>query len=261
MEFPLSASQVNRWLRCPRSYYLHYVARIPPEFTAVPLALGSAVHSAIAWWHDEKIAGRTPANDDVLQVFAADWEAENENDVRYQGDETPASVGAVGEQLVQIYVARMCDEPIIASEVPFEIDVPSGDGYQVKGYFDAVAAGHRLIEIKTSSRRPSPVDLELRPQLGIYRAAYEQIHGVEPDVLVVTLLKHKKPAIEITPVPPIDGAFFLGVVRDVGRAIDSGSFPANPSIQNCPRCEHRRACDELRAMPDTRSARGVDVAA
>ena len=52
--------------------------------------------------------------------------------------------------------------------------MPGGDGYRVRGYFDSLGPEHRLFELKTSARRPSVADLELRPQLGIYRAAYEE---------------------------------------------------------------------------------------
>ncbi len=51
--------------------------------------------------------------------------------------------------------------------------------------------------------------------LGFCRTAYAFLDDIaEPDVYVVTLLKQKKPAIEITPVPPTDNGFFR---RGAGR--------------------------------------------
>src|SRR5262245_58323832 len=89
-----SASQLTSYTVCPRKYAFHYVYEREPEFTSTSLVLGSAVHSAVGWWHEERIQGRTPTLARARDVFVADLTAETvDQDIRWK-TATPASLEA-----------------------------------------------------------------------------------------------------------------------------------------------------------------------
>src|SRR5688572_20236335 len=67
-----SASQLVSYAMCPRKYAAQYVYGVEPEFTSLPLVLGSVVHSGIEWWFGERLEGRSPTIDQALDVVCAD---------------------------------------------------------------------------------------------------------------------------------------------------------------------------------------------
>lgn len=250
MNVPLSASQITTYLMCARKYLLRYVLGLPPEFKSAALAFGSAVHSAIEWFHSEKIDGRTPDVADVVRTFRSDWSSEQETGVAYDDDQSAAGMEVMGVALIELYVARMATENILATEVPFEVplvDPDTGEVFDVRlrGYFDALMGepgAETLVEVKTTARRFDAGTLKRKVQLAAYRYAFKQVRGRTPDVKVVALVKTKRPAIEVQNVPEtLPEAFFVKLAVDIARAVDAGVFPANPSWA-CDGCEHAKAC-------------------
>ena len=65
----LSATALTTYLMCPRKYGFRYVERIPPEFQAGAFAFGRAVHSALEWFHGEKIIGKVPEPEAAVAIF------------------------------------------------------------------------------------------------------------------------------------------------------------------------------------------------
>ena len=53
----LSSSQLNLYLQCSLKYKFQYVDGLPRPCKASGLAFGSALHSALAWFHKELAAG------------------------------------------------------------------------------------------------------------------------------------------------------------------------------------------------------------
>lgn len=84
-----SASQLVQYAMCPRKYAFSYVYGFEPEFRSTALVLGSAMHSAIAWWFAEKLDGRRPTLDQADGVLSADLLAGSAGtDMRWK-DATP----------------------------------------------------------------------------------------------------------------------------------------------------------------------------
>ena len=71
-----SASQLVSYTMCPRKFECQYVLGLEPEFRSTSLVLGSAFHSAIGWWHEERLAGRAPTVEAAATILSADLAAE-----------------------------------------------------------------------------------------------------------------------------------------------------------------------------------------
>ena len=56
----VSATQLNLYLMCSLKYRFVYVDRLPRPFKPVELALGTAFHAAIEWWHKQRKQGNSP---------------------------------------------------------------------------------------------------------------------------------------------------------------------------------------------------------
>ena len=244
----LSASQITTLLACARKYAFRYVENVPPESHSSALAFGSAVHSALDQFHTERLDGTYPDLDAIVRTFRADWAYECEKPIAWKDGETADDLGAMGEALVRLYVERFRDLPIVATEARFEvplIDRTTGEVMEptLKGYFDLLVPDHGIVEIKTAARRFDQATLAKKIQLSAYALAYRELRGADPTITVVTLLKHKKPAIDVqtTTRTRDDDVFFVHLAANVARAIDARAFPPNPGWM-CGDCEYARAC-------------------
>lgn len=148
-----SASQLVTYASCGRKYYFSYVLGLEPK-KAPALAFGSAVHGAIEFWFNEKIAGRIPLLPAAEQIFLADLNAG-------LGDVSAAETTELEEQgrtLVQLYLQKFSNLPVVAVEEGFEMALHDPETGEVlprslRGYFDLVLEDGRVIEVKTSARK------------------------------------------------------------------------------------------------------------
>jgi len=65
----ISVSQINLYLMCPLKYRFIYVDELPRLFKPEGLAFGSAIHSTVAWWHQQRVKGINPSWQDVAKIF------------------------------------------------------------------------------------------------------------------------------------------------------------------------------------------------
>lgn len=253
----LSASQISTWLGCHRKWAFRYVEHAPREFRSSALALGSAVHSALDWFHGEKLDGGSPAPTKVAEIFRADWDAEQEEPIRFKDGESYASLRETGETLARLYAERFADTRIEATELPFEVplvDPETGEilGESIRGYIDLLLPDDTLVEVKTTARRFGDDDLRRRLQLTAYAYAHRLKTGRAPKLAVVSLTKTRRPAVEVatTVRTPAEDAFFVHLAREAAEGMDSGAYPPNPGWQ-CADCEFQRSCAAWRGSPRT----------
>lgn len=241
----LSVSRIALYLHCPRKYRFRYVEHQPPERRSAHLALGAAVHSAIAWWQEERMAGRQPTEGAVLRTFRADWTAERASGLLDADAPALDALRSKGEALVRLFLERFAGELPEAVEARFEVplrDPATGEALPVPlvGAVDQVRAGV-VDEIKTTARKGSASAWSL--QLAAYSYAWREATGVRPTLRVIQLVKGKVPQVlvEDLVVTAAQEAWFCEVASEVFRAISADVFFPNPSWM-CGRCEYRRAC-------------------
>jgi CRISPR/Cas system-associated exonuclease Cas4 (RecB family) len=250
---PLSASQLSTWLACGRKYAFRYAYRLSPEHRPAALAFGSAVHSALEALHLVRLDGdQTTDPTQFVRVFRADWQAEVDTQLSFKEGDSPEHLRALGEQLVAAYMHWLADRPIVAAEQPFEIDLidpETGEvsGERMRGYFDVIFPDDVVVEVKTAARRFDEGTIARKIQFSAYAYAWRQMRGRDPTVLVVSLLKQKRPDVveSIALRTKEDDAFFFHLALDVADAIDQRCFPPNPGFM-CSDCEYGKACKRFR---------------
>jgi hypothetical protein len=234
---------------CPRRFMFRYVLGLEPEFRSVALVLGSTVGSAIGWWFEEKLARKTPTIDDALLVFEADFEAETLGmPVRWKNAPREALIEQ-GRGLVGLYLREQGGLSVARVEEAFRFDLEDPETGEVlpralKGYFDLVLEDGTIVELKTSSRRWSDLELTRHLQIGAYVAADHVRSGGDPSRLHVhVLVKTKSPRLEVLTVERTEGQnrWWLMAAMELERAILAGHYPPSPGPL-CIECEHGRAC-------------------
>src|SRR5258707_13641682 len=100
----ISVSQVNAYLACPLKYRFQYVDKIPRPWRVAAMAFGTSVHAAVEWFHKQRINGGSPEIDSVLQVFDADWYAQNTEPLVFSERESKDSLDEKGRAMIQLYV-------------------------------------------------------------------------------------------------------------------------------------------------------------
>jgi hypothetical protein len=173
---------------------------LTPEHRPAALSLGRAVHSAIEALHLAKLEGETIETAKLVRTFRADWQAELDTGLSFKSDESPGMLRWQGEHLVAEYARWLADRKVVAAEMPFEIDLIDPETGEVsderlRGYFDVILEGDVIGEVKTAARRFDEGTLSRKLQFSAYAYAWRQLRDRDPTVLVVSLLKNKKPEV------------------------------------------------------------------
>lgn len=253
-----SASQLTAYTMCPRLYAMRYVYHAEPEFRSLNLALGSAVHGAIGWYFEEKLAGRIPTLEGADRIVAADLLAETSG-VRMQWkDETPDTLEQKAQALVRAYLGAHGDQDVVAVEERFEVDIEHPETGEtlprpLVGYFDLLVRtkNQSIVEIKTTSKAWHPKSLERHLQVGSYVTAANALHGGPALVSIHAILKQKSPRVEEYHVERGEcdqlSFWFYFAAREIEAAIAAGHYPPSPG-HNCFECEFAKSCLEFRGQ-------------
>lgn len=240
-----SATQLAVYASCPRRYAYRYIEHREPETRAVGMVLGSAVHSALAWWFEERAQEHDVGVADVLRVLAADLAAASAYDNVRWDDNRPEHIASEAERLVRTFVDRHDQLHVVETEVRFDFVIVDPDtGRQqprpLIGYFDAELASGNIVELKTAKRAYADADLATNLQFGAYRTAARHL-GV--DVELIALVRTKVPKVQHAVLPHDREVtrWFMRAASAIESAVLAGHFPPAPGA-TCRSCEHRRAC-------------------
>lgn len=253
-----SASQLVTYSMCPRKYLFNYLLETPPAFRSLALVLGSALHSAVEWYFERRILGITPQIAEAESILSADLQAETEGKIIRWKNHTPESLEEEGRRLLRTYLAVNANLPVVAVEQPFTVELVdpfTGEcaGRQLKGYFDLVLEGGRIVELKTSSRGWQEFELVRHLQIGAYAFAWNSLHGGPSQLEVQVVVKLKRePRVETFTIERGEAhtRWWFAAARDIERAIAAGVFPPSPSAL-CHECEYEAPCADFTEDHDT----------
>jgi putative RecB family exonuclease len=248
----ISVSQVNTYLGCPLKYRFQYVDKIPRPWRVAAMAFGSSVHAAVEWFHKERLAGRSPELTQVLQVFDADWYAQNVEPLVFSERESNDSLAEKGRAMLQLYVESTNGVKPVAVEQFFELDLADPETGEVldlrlRGVIDLVEEGETLVDLKTAGRTLEQGGLERHLQLSTYALAFFLLHGSIPKLRLDMLLKTAKPRLERhqTTRSIEDLGWTARLIHEVAKAIETEHFFPNPSWR-CTECEYFAHCQRWR---------------
>jgi RecB family exonuclease len=152
----LSPTQVRTFLDCSAKWWFRYGLRLPEPKTS-SLALGSAVHEALAENFRQKIETREDLDVcGVTALFRQSWLRQTDEAV-FQPDEDADQLCGVGEQLVQKYMEEAAPS-IDPAGVEFEVTGRIA-GVSVRGFVDLMDVHGAIIDVKTAARKPSGISL------------------------------------------------------------------------------------------------------
>lgn len=150
---PISMSKVGSWLRCQRSWALHYHFRVDPLVTALPLTLGKMFAAARA-----------------RVGYGMPWEIPLEEVQRNEAEK--AKLDCVLTQYQAFQAAHPADEPKSENEVFIqrELGESQTDGRKLIaiGFADAVRADGNIDEWKYTSNPESYDQLKIALQASAY---------------------------------------------------------------------------------------------
>jgi hypothetical protein len=238
----LSPSQANCYLDCSAKWFFKYFRNLP-DVKDSKRALGLAVHKALEHFFRCKLDTKKDLEREaLLEVYAAAWKAESE-DARFAEDDDRAAIETTGAILVQKYLVEMA--PNIT---PITVEQPvAGEiaGVKVRGYIDLMDSNGRIVDIKTSSKKPTEIMPDYKRQV----ATYTQITpGSSGKIAVHTLVKTKTPQLieQNHTVTPEDIRHTQIIYPLVQEAMRSGLYAPNRNSMFCSRksCAFWQACQE-----------------
>ena len=245
----LSASQINLYIQCSLKYQYQYVDQIPRPFKPSGLAFGSVMHSAIEWFHKERIKKKEVSLDRLLKIFETDWFSQRVGtQIRFKDGEDEVKLMLTGKEMLGIYFNSPLNS-IESAEVPFHVpllNVSTGEELVVslEGIIDLIEKDDVIVEFKTSARSMDPESLNDYLQLTAYSYAYKTLFGREPKTLkVINFVKAKTPKMVVieTSRNKRDYERFFYIAREVLRGINSSLFFPKQSFM-CKDCEYEDLC-------------------
>ncbi len=181
----LSVSQIKRYLQCPAKWKYRYRDKLP-EDRGVPLIYGSAIHDALAFHYDRKIAGVEPMPvERVIGVFVS-----NLSVYRQELGAEFLPVLREGANLLRMYMRDVAPNinPILC-EPEFDIDLGADFPFRFIGKIDLVDEGAIIRDHKVVSKLPTQAEVDSDIQLSGYATAYriqfgERERGLSFDFLL-----------------------------------------------------------------------------
>lgn len=249
-----SYSQLATYLRCPLQHFFRYVLCLPERTTSSALALGSAIHQALAVFHRAAQRGEPAPVLTVQAAFRQAWEERRKNEliVFQHGDEQDTI--DQGMALLALYIQQPPPPNIMAVEQQFVTPLVNSQGEVLdKSLVAVIDLIHRnddddltVVDLKTSGRAYSDMEAQMSLQATAYLYTIQQHYNEPAAFQYKVLVKTKKPHFQqiATARMPSDFDRFGDLVEAIDRAVTAGvHYPVELPI-NCSGCAYRKPCRE-----------------
>jgi CRISPR/Cas system-associated exonuclease Cas4 (RecB family) len=242
----LSASSVREFLTCGLRWEFSYVYGYRPS-PSVRQAIGIAAHRAIEVDMVQKVETMQELpTDQVLDAFSDSYDTEIYGWEAGDDPETPPEGKDSGIRLVEMaseHVLPRIQPMLVEQAVQFKVN-----GIPYSGVIDAADLNGRIIDWKTTKRRPSAINPLQTLQMTGYALGYRQLSGMaESEVVLHYFVRTKTP--QHVPAPsggPVNNATvasFSRVVTEVHRQITRGNFAPNGLANGaCGYCPFTQIC-------------------
>ena len=235
----LSPSQASTFLSCSARWYFRYFLGLP-DAAGGGAVRGSAVHKVVEYALEAKMAGVTVEPAAVSDAWDSAWDDAAEG-AEFASFDNIEELKQSGAKLAQKYVAEAVPaiEPA-AVEFPIQGEIA---GVRVRGIADIVTTRGMVIDIKTSSRKPSGLSADHALQLATYDALLPHASGA---ARIDTLVSTKEPQlIQVEHTPGEAGRRLVEKIYPlVAEGIAGGLFVPNRASTLCSKryCAYADVC-------------------
>jgi hypothetical protein len=179
----LSPSQANLFLNCSAKWWFKYGLGLPDP-RGGNACRGTAVHKTVERWFRLQLAGTAASVDDMGEVYDDAWDAAAD-ETSFAKDDDIAELKRTGAVLARKYLDEAAPEirpAALEQSILGEIG-----GVPVRGYIDLVDVDGRIIDLKTSGKKPSGIEPGYAFQLATYQQLLPGSNGkTRLDTLVAT---------------------------------------------------------------------------
>lgn len=235
----LSPSQASMYLSCSARWRFKYILGMPDPAGGGAVR-GKAVHKAVEYYMRAKMAGVILDAPAVLHEWDIFWDEASEG-AEFASYENVEALKESGAVLAAKYLTEAAPkiEPA-AVEVPL---IGVINGVAVRGYADIITTDGTVIDIKTTSRKPSCISADHAFQLATYVQLYEGSNG---QAQIHSLVSTKEPQlIQLEQTPGADGHRFVQRMYPmIVDSINDGRFLPNRASTFCGKCPYSRECEE-----------------
>lgn len=247
----LSSSQINLYLQCSLKYKFQYIDSLPKPFKPSGLAFGSVIHSALSWFHKEKMNGNGVTLERLYKIFDADWYSQKaDTEIHYKDGEAEMNLIFMAKEMLRQYL-DLPHKKIMGSEVPFAVPIVNlSNGMKLsinlEGFIDLIEDDGTIVEFKTSNQSMNQNGTDDHLQLTAYSYAYEMFFQSPPKLLkVVNFVKIKKPKIIVfeTKRGKSDYQRFFHLASKVLDGVKGKIFFPRQTFM-CKDCEYDESCKE-----------------
>lgn len=161
-----------------------------PAFTSSALAFGSAVHEAVAAFHQQHMLGDTLRPDEMLDVYRQAWTKRNDEEIRFCNGDNQASLQEKASQVLTVYHESFDPSiEVLGIEEFFEVQI-TDTVPPFQGYIDLIEQGQggnvTVVDLKTAARKLSNGQSDSNLQLTTYSIGAQSL-GFDPDQLMLRL--------------------------------------------------------------------------
>ena len=251
----LSASSINSYIDCSLAYKFSKIDFIPQEFQSDAQILGSCIHKALEFFHNERANNNKLPLSMIHETFENVWrfEAAENTRIQYKAGNSYENLLSLGKSLLTTYYSNLPDEnyTVIGVEVPFSLNI-EGLPIPIIGAVDLIEkddSGTLIItDFKTASKAYSSADIDNSFQLAVYYLAFKTNGYSDREILLKfdCLIKTKKPKFEqyYTIRTDEDETMAIKKIMAVWDGICKGVFIPNNNSWRCTGCAYTKNCQE-----------------
>ncbi len=256
---PLSVSQIQMWLRCPKQYEFRYLKGLK-RAPGIAMVMGISVHKSAEVNYAHKLKTKKQVKlADAMDAFDTSFNKEKQDaDI----DEPIGQAKDRGYAMAKAHYQEIAPQfqPVEKPEFEFKVALP-GVKRKLYGFIDLIAAPilktrlgllaskKRLVrDTKTSGKKKQRIEAELSTQLTGYAYVHKVLFGTLPDGvgLDVAVAKKGSESVEVQRVDSVrtdaELSQFVDTTRQIEKAIVSGVFPPVNDPFKCNWCGYREIC-------------------
>lgn len=264
-----SYSAINQYLRCPLQFYFQRVLKLPQPCIGSGLVLGSALHQALAVYHQGLMKQEQIDREKLRQEFRTSWvQKESAQKVDYKPSESRTALIEQGLALLDLYLAEPAPEKIVGVEQRFLVPLHNSEGEYLEtpllAFMDLVTQENntlKVTEFKTSSRSYSEFEIDNSLQATCYAHAIMEMTGLLVNVEYAVFVKTKTPKLQRrqTTRHESDLSRLGDLVENIERAVEQQIFYPIENPLNCSGCCYRQQCKAWQPQRTTDEAQRFNL--